>query len=494
MSISSKPSSVRFLTIMVAIGCHPLAVGCFEGGRVAAPTDPDATVEGGGAVDGGSSTEAAIPDTGADEGSSDSASEAMAMDAGPIAFDPDAAPPAGSFCALPGSVVWTDKGPVAVPAPGIQVPDMGWLHLPVGFCAHYFATVLTARQLRFAPGGELFVASPSTGTTGGAGNGISGIVVLPDDDHDGFADSNITFLSGDPSVQGLMFNGGYFYYQVDTVIKRVAYSKGDRQPSAASEVVTNMRAWPQASEHWPRAFDVAQDGTFYITNGGSQGDTCQSTWPVRGGVFKLEVDGGTSLVASGFRNPIDIRCEHDHDVCLAVELALDYSALMGGREKLVAVRKGDNWGYPCCASQNLPFMGVTYSDTNAIPDCGAIPLESEGFIIGETPFGVDFETGRWPAPWSHRAFVTVHGVVATWEGARVVGVALDPDSGLPLPTNDLGADAGDAMRDFATGWDDMMTDHGRPAPITFAPDGRLFIGDDQLGAVVWIAPTSLMVP
>ena len=27
---------------------------------------------------------------------------------------------------------------------------------------------------------------------------------------------------------------------------------------------------------------------------------------------------------------------------------------------------------------------------------------------------------------------------------------------------------------------------------TFAPDGRLFLGDDQQGAVIWIAPVGLM--
>jgi hypothetical protein len=26
----------------------------------------------------------------------------------------------------------------------------------------------------------------------------------------------------------------------------------------------------------------------------------------------------------------------------------------------------------------------------------------------------------------------------------------------------------------------------------FAPDGRMFIGDDQLGVVIWIAPLGLM--
>jgi hypothetical protein len=37
-----------------------------------------------------------------------------------------------------------------------------------------------------------------------------------------------------------------------------------------------------------------------------------------------------------------------------------------------------------------------------------------------------------------------------------------------------------------------MHDHGRPAPIVFAADGRMFLGDDHDGLIVWIAPTGLM--
>ncbi|HZU85520.1 MAG TPA: hypothetical protein VE987_21470, partial [Polyangiaceae bacterium] len=84
----------------------------------------------------------------------------------------------------------------------------------------------------------------------------------------------------------------------------------------------------------------------------------------------------------------------------------------------------------------------------------------------------------------------------TWVGARVVGIALDPATGLPLPASELAGGAGDPnnMLDFATGWDDGTRTHGRPAPIVFAPDGRMFLGDDQRGLVVWIAPVGLMIP
>src|ERR1700735_2012238 len=70
-------------------------------------------------------------------------------------------------CSLPGSVQFTANGVVTVPGGQTSWPRLAFLHLPAGFCAHYYGNVGNARQLRFAPGGELFVASPTTASTGG---------------------------------------------------------------------------------------------------------------------------------------------------------------------------------------------------------------------------------------------------------------------------------------------------------------------------------------
>ena len=440
-------------------------------------------------------------DGGTVDGRSPDASPSDAASEGLSPPDGDAMPPAGDFCALPGSVVFSteilpDGGKVVVAhqVPGGRggAPSLAWMHLPPGYCAHYFASVPTTRQLRFAPDGHLFAASPVTGTTGGANNGTSAIVALPDDDKDGYADRNATYLSQLPSTQGLLFTGGYLYYQDGVTIRRVPFQSGDLSPSGASEVVTTIKV-QQAPEHWPKVLDVAKDGTIYVTNGSTQGEACLSTRPVFGAIFKVNGDGSTTEVTKGFRNPIALRCEADHDTCLAVELALDYSGDEGGREKVVPVRQGDDWGFPCCGTQNLPYSSVKgYADNGQPPDCSGVAPESASFVIGHTPFGIAFEPGKWPAPWTGRAFVTLHGVFGSWVGARVVALALD-GNGVPLPSTDLdgGQEANSNMLDFALGWDDGTLGHGRPAAVEFAPDGRMFLGDDQLGVVLWIAPVGL---
>jgi glucose/arabinose dehydrogenase len=125
------------------------------------------------------------------------------------------------------------------------------------------------------------------------------------------------------------------------------------------------------------------------------------------------------------------------------------------------------------------------------PDCSAIAPEDVSFVIGDTPFGLDFDDGKWPAPYTGSAFVPVHGVYGTWKGARVVVIAVDPATGMPRAGSNLPSVSSGAMGDFATGWDDGKRLHGRPAAVAFAPDGRLFIANDNNGDILWIAPLEL---
>lgn len=390
-------------------------------------------------------------------------------------------------CTLPGSIQYTSNGVVVVGRLTDGAPDLSFLQVPQGFCVHYFATVGNARQLRFAPGGELFVTSPTTGTTGGGPGGEAAIVIVPDDDHDGVGDAPVTFLSNLPSTQGLLFAGGQFYYQDHTAIMTMRYAPGQRTPAAATQFA-NITVYTDQL-HWPKTLDVADDGSIYVGNGGDQGETCDPARPFHGGILRLDGTPGGAQVAKGMRNPINVRCWHGHSTCFALELAKDYSASEGGREKMIPIRDGDDWGFPCCATQNLPYADVIPSSPT--PDCSGITPDTASFLIGDTPFGLDFELGKWPAPWTGDAFVASHGAAGSWAGARIVAIGMDPTTGLPVPSSDRNGDDEGGMIEFATGWNASQRQNGRPAAITFAPDGRLFLANDQNGVIVWIAPMSL---
>ncbi len=393
------------------------------------------------------------------------------------------APPVGPFCELPGSVVWSGGTPTVVP--GGSGPDLTWMHLPDGFCAHFYATVPETRLLRFAPNGDLFVASPSTPCAGGAAGGLGAIVVLPDDNHDGYSDTTLHYEDNLPSTQGLLFYGGYLYYQDHTAVMRTPYNNGDRTWGGTSQQMVNVNVYVSAG-HWPKAIDADDMGNIFVTNGGDQGELCDPTQPesqrpFHGGILRIDGSPNGQLIAKGLRNPIALRCAKGTGACFALELARDFAGAQGSREKLLPVRLGDDWGFPCCAGADQP-----YSDITPPPDCSGVAPENTSFIIDHTPFGLDFEQGAWPGTWQYRTYVVLHGIVGSWVGARVVGIQTDPGTGWPIPSSE--DDAGNSMTDFATGWDDGRLDHGRPAAAAFSPDGRLFIGNDIDGSILWIAP------
>jgi glucose/arabinose dehydrogenase len=402
--------------------------------------------------------------------------------------------PDSGFCSLPGSMIYVNGGFYTVPGADAGQPDLSWLTVPAGFCVHHFAVVPNARQMRFAPGGELFVASPSTTTPSGGENGLGAVVVVPDDNHDGFGDRVLTYADGLASTQGLLFANGSLYYQDGTQIMREPYVSGQRTDNPNHTLVADIIV-PQSPTHWPKTLDVSDTGQIFVGNGGDQGEDCVQPMPFRGGILQIDGSPGGAQVAMGLRNPIAVKCHRDgNNHCYATELDRDGSASAGGREKLLPIQVGGNWGYPCCATANLPFPDVLVpcSDNPAkqcAPDCSLIVSDTNSFLIGDTPFGFDFVDDQFPSPWSDRVMVGLHGAYGTWSGARVVAIAFDPRSGdlMPSTDDDEGVNSG-SMVDFATGWDDDTRTHGRPTDVEMSPDGRLFVADDQLGEIFWIAP------
>jgi glucose/arabinose dehydrogenase len=163
------------------------------------------------------------------------------------------------------------------------------------------------------------------------------------------------------------------------------------------------------------------------------------------------------------------------------------------------VRAGDDIGFPCCATHALPFP-----DSPKTIDCSQVAEEIVPIFQTDIPFGFDFAPSTWPAPWSDRVYVALHGAFGTWIGARIVSLGVDA-AGQMLPggTRQPDGGAGDtgSARDFATGWDDGQLDRGRPADITFANDGRMFVAQDNGpnatqgdGIIVWVSPIDLPKP
>jgi glucose/arabinose dehydrogenase len=410
--------------------------------------------------------------------------------------DPDAAPPptctavdlpvgtGAKFCELPLSQ-----------ATGLSVPE--------GFCIREYTTapLVEPRVMRFAPNGDLFIAAPSMNTPGGAGGGPGAILVLPDDNGDGRADSVLTFAGGSPGggnscatletspdnlacVHGLVFSGGYLYYTRSDEVRRVAYTAGTRSVAAgSSELVAILGGAAINDIRWTHTLDETKDKSLWVSRGRFDSSTCSTTEMETGAVFSLAVQNKAAmpvvpeLVANGFRNPMYVRCSPAScGDCYASELSGDGWDGVGGREKLALLdKKGESWGYPCCVQRNVPAV------TTGSADCTNVGRELVSIALHDTPFGFDFEPGTFPGEYRHGVFAALHGVVTSFGGSGVVFMKTDPTSLRPT---------GEATM-FVHGFGRPI---GRATDVAFAPDGRLFIADDTSGKIYWVAPTTLAKP
>lgn len=383
-------------------------------------------------------------------------------DVQPVDVAPVDATPGAPFCDLPGGIV---TGAV----------------VPAGFCIRRYARVRTPRVIKFAPNGDLFVSSPSTGTPGGSPIGLGAILVLPDDDHDGQADSTITFASGLDGVHGLLFPRGsdQILFTLDDGLYALPYRAGLRtSPTAITpSVVADLTGWVR----WTHTLAQQMDGSILVSMGQHDFSTCPVTNQRGGSVLRVRLpttSGGGEIVARGFRNPMYINCM-PWGSCYAAELSGDGWDSIGGREKLVELHNGDDYGYPCCVDRGMVVPG-----TPAGTNCASVAESVQTYTLHDTPFGFDWEPGRWPGMYANGFFVGLHGYVGSWTNTGVQWAPVDPTTHRPTR----------ATVPFVSGWGLGQPIPGRVADLQFAPDGRMFFTDDQDGAIYWVAPTDLRMP
>ena len=381
---------------------------------------------------------------------------------------PDDAPtctaptPLGELTGTP----WCDLPLPAVP--GVTVPD--------GFCIHRYGNVPTARVLAFAPNGDLFVSSPSTGTPGGAPPGSGSIMVVSDDNHDGAGDTPRSFLAGVEDVHGLLFRRNELLYTLQGSVMSAPYCTGDRAVTAPRDRHRRV-ATLTGSVRWTHTLTESTDGRVMVSMG--QYDISQCPAPDARAGAVLQIGAGMpetgSTVVDGFRNPMYLRCK-EWGACYAAELSGDGWDSIGGREKLIEIRQGDRYGFPCCVDRGVPVPGLVGAGT-----CMDVAASVQTYPLHDTPFGFDWAPSSWPAPYSGGYFVGLHGWVGSWTNAGVQWAPTDPATHRPTRPTEF----------FARGWGRGAPIQGRVTDLVFAPDGRMFFSDDQDGGIYWVAPVTL---
>jgi glucose/arabinose dehydrogenase len=400
-------------------------------------------------------------------------------------------------------------------------------------CARYVGKVTGARQLMFAPNGDLFVTNESA------------TFLLRDADGDGFyTKAEITEWTKTGGIKDtassnnahIDVEGGFVYTGSSKGARRFPYSPDAKTGGPGEDVVINQ---PMGGHH--RRTVHVYDGFLYMQSGSAANasngtskteyDTSRSLIKrfdlskfVSGSPFKWD-DGEAFTV--GIRNPNGFTRNELTGKMYAVVNGLDrqeYKSKLvsddNPGEQVVEVAAGKKYGYPFCFTAQRVFdngdvgnlippgtqlFNVSF-DANPHDDawCAANSLKPTTFVQAHSaPLDVAFFAkqpgGALPDKWRGGAFIAFHG---SWNrapasGYKVVWQPFNADGTSPMPTSDqkttafpyetvFGGGNASAPKDGPWSWSSDSGDgeSPRPAGVAVSPiDGALYIASDQSGLI-----------
>lgn len=376
-----------------------------------------------------------------------------------------------------------------------------WLADP-RLCLTVFANALsTARQMAFAPNGDLFVQA------------AGGVIALYDVNKDGVVEEDTerarfaTSVPGFPEINhGLAFSpDGKFVYASNAVtIFRWPYKAGDRVATGPHEIVMNNMP-PDGHSSRTLIFDA--QGRLYV-NVGSEGDVDQEPQQLalRGQVRRfvvpnvLPADGldytSGEVFAKGVRNEVGLAFDAQGRMW-GVENGSDGVGLpqFGDLSQLNPAEEINRldapgtkfFGYPYCWSEfsidgglgagtQWAYQGYPLQQTDTWCRDAQNVQRPAGAMQGHwAPLGVASYTGN-SLPWQGDLFVTAHGssFIVPPAGRLVARAHLVGDKVTSITP--IAGHAVDGGLEQGT-WD------VRPVDIRTGPDGALYFTDDMGGRV-----------
>lgn len=405
--------------------------------------------------------------------------------------------------------------------PAAQQPQCdqgnGAITLPAGFCAAVFADEIgVARHIAIGPDGTLYVAlEPGSQTSAGTSRRreAGGIVVLRDTSGDGRADLVRRIELGGGS--GIALLGEWLYYSTPTTVARVRLS-ADRLAAAGPPDTIVAGIPPGGHSSRSLAFDaqggmfvhVGSDSNVCTARGSTQGvDPCPEL-PRRAGIWRYAPDrlrqrhpSDGEHWARGLRNSVGLAWDSVTRTLFAASHGRDglanrwpqlYTSAQSAEqpsEEFVAVRKGDDFGWPYCFHDNAlgrKVLAPEYGgDGRTAGRCSTAKEPVIGFPGHWGPNGLLFLTGaRLPAKYRGGALIAFHG---SWNRAP------EPQAGYKVVfVPRAGGSFGPSYETFADGFAGGRFDPGgavyRPVGLAEGPDGAIYISDDQRGRVWRVIP------
>lgn len=368
--------------------------------------------------------------------------------------------------------------------------DNAGLTLPDGFCARIYADkVGRARHIVAAANGDVYVALDDP-------NG--GILALRDTSNDGRADVIVRATSEGGS--GIALRGAYLYFSTPTTVLR--YIAGLAKFGELGTPDTIVKGMPGGG-HSSRSLALGEGDDLFV-NIGSDSNVCDAADPcaelsTRAAIWLFNatktnqtLDDGKRY-ASGIRNAVGLAWNPAFHSLFATQHGRDelgrFKDIYSERdndllpsEEFMRVVEGDDFGWPYCHHDwrsNKKVLNPEYGgDGTKQGRCAQAAAPLMGFPGHWAPNGLLFnDATMFPERYRSGAFIAFHG---SWNRRRHDGynVAFVPFKGsMPEGDYEVFADG------FAGGKKSPGAAKHRPVGLALAPDGSLYVTDDQGGRI-----------
>jgi len=399
--------------------------------------------------------------------------------------------------------------------------DDSGLKLPPGFCATVFADGIGhARHMVVAPNGVVYVNTWSGGYyppnevvhEGGF------LVALQDKTGSGKADVierfGETAKSGAAGGLGIALYNGSIYAEVNDRIVRYALPQGALVPTGPA--VTVVSGLPLGGDHPMHPFVITSDGSLYV-DVATATNACQlknrtlhspgaqpcTELETRGGVWKYDANktdqkfSPADRYATGIRNAegfgVDPNggyifvSQHGRDQLHAnwPELYKPEEEATLPSEAIMLLKKEGDYGWPECyydPAQAKLVLAPEYGGDggHAVGVCSSKIGPVAAFPAHWGPNDVVFyDQKQFPARYHNGVFIAFHG---SWDRAPY------PQGGYNIVYQPLSGDRSTGQCEiFADGFAGAkISPDGaihRPSGVAVAPDGSLYVSDDNLGTI-----------
>ncbi|WP_322487722.1 PQQ-dependent sugar dehydrogenase [Chloroflexus sp.] len=379
------------------------------------------------------------------------------------------------------------RSPIVPPADAISAR----LQVTEEYAVRLYASGLNRpRLMAIGFDGALYVAERSANR----------VVRLADADVDGRADGITPVATNLPGVHSLEWHNGDLYAAGNATVWRLR-DNNSNGVFESSEITVIVDGLPNDGGHSTRTARIGPDGMLYVSVGSKCNITvgCSEGDPRRAAILRYTITGGIpadnpfasdpdprrrAVWAEGLRNSVDFIFLPDGRLWATHNGSDGLGNDLPPEEALIEVERGKHYGWPYCYTAELgpvPAGAQEVRDTRvpldaAFSSCAQATPALFTDLAHYAPLGLDrLANGD--------VLIAYHGSWNADETPRDCRVQrIRVTNGMPV--------AGEA---FLTGFRDNPQQEcggawGRPAGVTIAPDGVIFVSDDRNGNIYRIVP------